>query len=165
MNVVHLNCKQPSRNQCGLILRSCRKNGLLVQVHVMDAVKSVLVMKPWILKKMYLMMILKTMITCSKDSFRRLQRGSGNFVTSKMELFKTIEIGYILDMARFLGLSLDYVAMLFIGLVLCKKIFYVIGSIFVKYYSVKSFFKVFEIINKCACTVQILIILRSSNLS
>ena len=32
--------------------------------------------------------------------------------------------GYILDMTRFLGLSLDYVTALFIGLVLCRKVFY-----------------------------------------
>ena len=67
------------------------------------------------------MMILETMIT-------------------KMELFMTIDKGYILDVARILGLSLYHVKMLFIGLVLYKKIFYIIGSIFVKYYSVKSFF-------------------------
>ena len=48
--------------------------------------------------------------------------------------------GYILDMTRFLGLSLDYVTALFIGLVLCRKVFYITGSIFVKYYSVKYFF-------------------------
>ena len=70
---------------------------------------------------MYLMMILETVIT-------------------KMELFMTIDKGYILDVARILGLSLYHVKMLFIGLVLYKKIFYIIGSIFVKYYSAKSFF-------------------------
>ena len=59
----------------------------------------------------------------------------------------TTDKGYILDMARFLGLSLDYVTMLFIT-----------GSIFVKYHTVKSFF-VFEIIP------QISIILRSPDLS
>ena len=52
----------------------------------------------------------------------------------------TIDKGYILDVARILGLSLYHVKMLFIGLVLYKKIFYIIGSIFVKYYSVKFFF-------------------------
>ena len=60
----------------------------------------------------------------------------------------TTDKGYILDMARFLGLSLDYVTMLFIT-----------GSIFVKYHTVKSFFNVFEIIP------QISIILRSPDLS
>ena len=35
----------------------------------------------------------------------------------------TIDKGYILDMTRFLGLSLEYAIMLFIGLVLCKKYF------------------------------------------
>ena len=70
---------------------------------------------------MYPMIILKTMIT-------------------KMEHFMTIDKGYILDVARILGLSLYHVKMLFIGLVLYKKIFYIIGSIFVKYYSVKFFF-------------------------
>ena len=33
----------------------------------------------------------------------------------------TMDKGYILDVTRFLGLSLDYVTMLFIGLVFCKK--------------------------------------------
>ena len=41
--------------------------------------------------------------------------------------------GYILDMARILGLSLYYVKTLFIVLVLHKKIFCIIGSKFVKY--------------------------------
>ena len=64
---------------------------------------------------------------------------SRNFVTSKMEVLITIDKGYILDMARFLGLSLYYVKMAFMGFVLCKKNF-IIGSVFVKYYSIKSFF-------------------------
>ena len=34
--------------------------------------------------------------------------------------------GYILDMTRFLGLSLDYMTALVIGLVLCIKVFYII---------------------------------------
>ena len=97
---------------------------------------------------MYLLMILKTMITCSKNSvdhkcncfFTYYRGGSKNFATSKMELFMVIGRGYILDMTRFLGLSLDYVTALFIGLVLCRKVFYITGSIFVKYYSVKYFF-------------------------
>ena len=50
------------------------------------------------------MMILETMIT-------------------KMDLFMTIDKGYILDMARILGLSLYYVKILYIGLVLGKKYF------------------------------------------
>ena len=66
--------------------------------------------------------------------------GSKNFATSKVELFTAIGKDYILDMTRFLGLSLDYVTALFIGLVLCRKVFYITGSIFVKYYSVKYFF-------------------------
>ena len=80
----------------------------------MDAVESIVIIEPWIYKKMYPMMILETMIT-------------------KMELFMTRNKGYILDMARILGLSLFYVKTLFIGLVLHKNIFYIIGSKFVKY--------------------------------
>ena len=100
-------------------------------------------------------MTLKTMITCSKTSFDHIYKnvffadyrgGSKDFVTSKMELFMAISKGCILDMARFLGLSLVYGTALFIGLVLCRKIFYIIGSIVIKYYSVKYFFNVFEII-------------------
>ena len=53
---------------------------------------------------MYPMMVLETMIT-------------------KMDLFMTIDKGYIVDMARILGLSLYYVKMLYIGLVLGKKYF------------------------------------------
>ena len=102
---------------------------------------------------MYPMMILKTMITCSKNSldhkcvyvlFADYRDGSRNFATSNMELFMIIDKGYILDVVSFQGLSLYHVTMLFIGLVLCKKISFVTGSIFVKYYSVKSFFNVFE---------------------
>ena len=101
-------------------------------------------------------MILKTMITCSKNSvdhkcncfFTYYRGGSKNFATSKMELFMVIGRGYILDMTRFLGLSLDYVTALFIGLVLCRKVFYIIGSIFVKSYSVKYFFNAFEIMRR-----------------
>ena len=43
--------------------------------------------------------------------------GPKNSATSKMELFLTIDKGYISDMTRFLDLSLDYVTILFIGLV------------------------------------------------
>ena len=75
----------------------------------------------------------------------------------------TIDKGYILDVARILGLSLYHVKMLFIGLVLYKKIFYIIGSIFVKYYSVKFFFLTLD--NKTNAHAQISIILRSSDLS
>ena len=35
----------------------------------MDAVESVVIMEKWTQKKMHPMMILKTMITCSKNSF------------------------------------------------------------------------------------------------
>ena len=42
-------------------------------------------------------MILKSMITCSKHSLCRLQRGTRNSATSKMELFVTIGKGYILE--------------------------------------------------------------------
>ena len=58
--------------------------------------------------------------------------------------FMIMDKGYILDVVSFQGLFLYHVTMLFIGLVLCKKISFVTGSIFVKYYSVKSFFNVFE---------------------
>ena len=50
------------------------------------------------------MMILKTMIT-------------------KMDVFMANDKGYILDIAKILGLSLYYVKMPFIGLVLRKKYF------------------------------------------
>ena len=53
--------------------------------------------------------------TCLKHSLCRLQRGSKNSATSKMELFLTIDKGFISDMTRFLDLSLDYVTILFIG--------------------------------------------------
>ena len=76
----------------------------LVWVHVVDAEESV-IMEPWVLKKMYPMMILKTMIT-------------------KMELFMTIDRGYILDMARILGLSLYYVKVLFLDWFYVKNILY-----------------------------------------
>ena len=81
---------------------------------------------------------------CIYVLFADYREGSRNFATSKMELFMIIDKGYILNMANFLGLSLYHVTMLFIGLVLCKKIFYITGSILVKYYNVKSFFNVFE---------------------
>ena len=115
----------------------------------MDAVESVVIIEPWIWK-MYPMMILKTMRTCSKNPFDHkcvyvlFADYRGIFATSNMELFMIMDKGYILDMASFQDLSLYHVTMLFIGLVLCKKIFYITGSILVKYYNVKSFFNVFE---------------------
>ena len=115
---------------------------------MVDAMESFVIMEPWMQKKMYPMMILETMITSWKNYFCRLQRESRNFVTFKMEFFMTIDKGYILDMTRFLGLSLEYAIMLFIGLVLCKKIFYITGSIFVRNCGVKSIFNVFEIIRR-----------------
>ena len=57
------------------------------------------------------MMILETMIT-------------------KMDLFMAIDKGYILDMARILGLSLYYVKILYIGLVLSAKCFILLVQYF-----------------------------------
>ena len=85
---------------------------------------------------------------CIYVLFADYREGSRNFATSKMELFMIVDKGYILNMANFLGLSLYHVTMLFIGLVLCKKIFYITGSILVKYYNVKSFLTFL----RCACT-------------
>ena len=42
---------------------------------------------------------------------------------TKMDIYMTIDKGYILDMARILSLSLYYVKMLYVGLVLGKKYF------------------------------------------
>ena len=85
---------------------------------------------------------------CIYVLFADYRGGSRNFATSKMELFMIIDKGYILNMANFLGLSLYHVTMLFIGLVLCKKIFCITGSILVKYCNVKSFLTFL----RCACT-------------
>ena len=125
MNVVRCNCKQSSKNQCGLNLCSGRKNGLSC---VVDAVESVVIMELWTQQN-----ILKTIINCQKNYFDHkcvyvpfadYRGGSRSFTTSKMELFMIIDKSYILDMASFQGLSLYHVTMLFIGLVLCKKNIY-----------------------------------------
>ena len=63
------------------------------------AVKPNVTMKLWREKKLYPMMILKTMITRWKNSFNQkrndvpfadYREGSWNFITSKVELFMTI---------------------------------------------------------------------------
>ena len=119
VKVVHFNCKQTLKNQCGLNLCLRCKNGLSCVRSACGGCYAIGCYNGTMdIEKMYPMMIWKTIITCLKNLFHILQRErSRNSVTSKMELFMTTDKGYILDMARFLGLSLDYVTMLFIGLV------------------------------------------------
>ena len=108
MNVTHVNCMQSLNNQCCSNLSLCLRMASLLWVHVVDAVESVVIMELWIYKKMYPMMILKTMILVQKIFFADCRGGSRNSITSKTELFMIIYKGYIIDKASFLGLLLDY---------------------------------------------------------
>ena len=115
MNVVRFNCKQSSKNQCGSRLFSCRKNDLS-RVSTCRGCRGIDCFNG----------IVDNEENASDYDFADYREGSRNFVTPGAGALYPVVTGwkpltvvlksYILDVARLLGLSLDYVTILFIGL-------------------------------------------------